>query len=332
MVALSREFEALRENTAEISWCQKCWWVPNGLEFMDYVLVDAWYRSRSLELPNSGESMIPCLDIANHSNEAVAFYEEIDNNDVALILHHGVKLDAGSEVTISYGTSKSKAEMLFSYGFIDGESNTKEMVLTLDTSPDDPLGKAKLAAFSRPPTLRICERDGIIAWDGPFLYLMCLNEEDGLDFGTLQETDGSCSQLRVFWQGSDVTDSTNAFESLISNHKHRDVFQLRVAVLLQDRIQDQANRLWGSEEIAQSKAASVHDAPGRADVLALRKTEAAILASAFAAVDTQVSKGKRHPCCFSIFVMRRKLMEAAEKQTSGERGGASLSAVSESWQ
>ena len=270
---------------------------------MDYVLVDAWYRSRSLELPSSGESMIPCLDMTNHSNEAIAFYEETDNNDVALLLHHGAKLDAGSEVTISYGVSKGKAEMLFNYGFIDGQSNTKEMVLTLDTSPDDPLGKAKLAVFSRPPTVRIRERDGVIAWDGPFLYLMCLNEEDGLDFGTLQETDGSCSQLRVFWQGSDVTESTNAFESLIGNHERRDVFRLRVMVLLQDRIQDQANRLWDSEETAQSKAASVRDSPGRADALALRSSEAAMLASAFAAVDMQVSKGGTHEL-HSISVVR----------------------------
>jgi hypothetical protein len=296
MVALSREFEALREKTAEIPWCQNCWWVPNGLEFMDYVLVDAWYRSRSLELPNSGESMIPCLDMANHSNEAVAFYEETDNNDVALLLPHGAKLAAGSEVTISYGASKSKAEMIFSYGFIDGQSTTKEIVLTLDTSPDDPLRKAKLAAFSSVPTVRIFERDGAIAWDGPFLYLMCLNEEDGLDFGTLQETDGSCSQLRVFWQGSDVTDSTNAFETLISTHERRDVFRLRATVLLQDRIQEQANRLWGSEETAQSKAASVRDFPGRADALTLRRTEAEILETVFAALDMQVSRAKEDPC------------------------------------
>ena len=290
MVALSREFEALRVKTAKIPWCQKCWWAAGGLEFMDYVLVDAWYRSRSLELPNSGESMIPCLDMANHSNDAVAFYEETTNNDVALLLHQGVKLDAGSEVTISYGVAKSQAEMIFSYGFIDGQSIIKEMVLTLDTSPDDPLGKAKLAAFSGPPTVRISEKEGVIAWDSPFLYLMCLNEEDGLDFGTLQETDGSCSQLRIFWQGADVTEANNRFETFISNHVLKDIFRLRVAVLLQDRIQQQAHRLGESDETAQSKAASSQASPGRSDALTLRRTEAALLKDAYAAVDEQVSK------------------------------------------
>jgi hypothetical protein len=257
---------------------------------MDYVLVDAWYRSRSLELPNSGESMIPCLDMVNHSNEGVAFYEETTDNDVALLLHHGVKLEAGSEVTISYGAMKSQAEMIFSYGFIDGQSTTKEMVLSLDTSSDDPLGKAKLAAFSRPPTVRIHDKDGAIEWDSPFLYLMCLNEEDGLDFGTLQETDGSCSQLRVLWQGSDVTDEVDRFETLISSHELKDIFRLRVVVLLQDRIQQQAERLMDSEGTAQSKAASSGASPGRTDALVLRKTEAALLEDAYAAIDMQVSK------------------------------------------
>lgn len=260
---------------------------------MDYVLVDAWYRSRSLELPNSGESMIPVLDMVNHSNAAVAFYEEATDNDVVLLLHQGVKLDAGSEITISYGDYKSQAEMLFSYGFIDGQSSVKELVLTLDTPPDDPLGKAKLAAFSGPPTVHIFEKDGLIAWNGPFLYLMCLNEEDGLDFGTLQETDGSCSQLRVFWQGSDVTERTDAFESLIGNHILKDVFRLRVLVLLQDRIQEQSSRLLESEETAQSKAASARDSPGRSDALTLRRTEAALLDHAYTAVDMQVSKRMR---------------------------------------
>lgn len=293
MVALSREFEALREKTAEIPWCKKCWWDSEALEFMDYVLVDAWYRSRCLELPNTGESMIPCLDMVNHSSEAVAFYEETANNDVALLLRPDVKLDPGSEVTISYGASKSQAEMLFSYGFIDEQSTAKELVLTLDTPSDDPLGKAKLAAFGALPTIRIFEKEGGIAWEGPFLYLMCLNEEDGLNFGTLQETDGSCGQLRVFWQGSDVTEATDTFETLISNHALKDIFRLRVVVLLQDRIEQQAKRLWESEDTAQSLAATTRDSPGRYDALTLRKTEAAILEAAYGAVDVQVSERKK---------------------------------------
>ena len=115
MAALQREFETLQEKTSEIAWCQKCWWEQETLKFSDWVLLDALYRSRCLELPNSGECLVPGLDMANHSSQANTFYEPNSKNGVALVLRPGVKLEAGAEVTISYGSSKSDAEMLFSY-------------------------------------------------------------------------------------------------------------------------------------------------------------------------------------------------------------------------
>jgi hypothetical protein len=53
LAALLREFEALREQTATISWCKKCWWDNEALQFEDWILVDAWYRSRCLGKPIS---------------------------------------------------------------------------------------------------------------------------------------------------------------------------------------------------------------------------------------------------------------------------------------
>jgi len=68
MGALLREFETLREETADILWCQNYWWEDEVLQYSDWLLVDALYRSRCLELPKAGESMVPCLDLAvrNH--------------------------------------------------------------------------------------------------------------------------------------------------------------------------------------------------------------------------------------------------------------------------
>jgi hypothetical protein len=48
LAALLREFEALREQTAMVSWCKNCWWDNEALQFEDWILVDAWYRSRCL--------------------------------------------------------------------------------------------------------------------------------------------------------------------------------------------------------------------------------------------------------------------------------------------
>jgi hypothetical protein len=51
--ALSREFDELREKTAGISWCDKCWWEDETLHYSDWILLDAWYRSRlAYSIPN----------------------------------------------------------------------------------------------------------------------------------------------------------------------------------------------------------------------------------------------------------------------------------------
>lgn len=249
-----REFDTLREQTTRLQWCYKSWWEHETLQITDWILLDAWYRSRSLELPKAGESMVPCLDMANHSSTPNAYYEQNSNDSVALLLRPDVELSLTSEITISYGELKSEAEMLFSYGFIDESSTPKALVLPLEPFPDDPLGKAKLAAFAGKPVVRISVNQDYVEWECPFLYLMCLNEEDGLDFKVLQETDGSRSQLRVFWQESDVTDTTDTFESLIGGHSLKDIFKLRAVALLHDRIRQQLERLYGSEETLQSLA------------------------------------------------------------------------------
>jgi hypothetical protein len=295
LAALLREFETLRGQTASIAWCKKCWWDDDALEFRDWILVDAWYRSRSLELPDIGQCMVPVLDMVNHSSQPNAYYEHASSNGVSLLMRPDKLLEVGSEITISYGDVKSEAEMLFSYGFIDEQSINKSLTLTLEPFPDDPLGKAKTAAFGRPLVLRVSIEQDDVQWECPFLYFMLLNEEDGLEFRMLQQTDGTRSQLKVFWQGSDVTDATNTFESLISNHPLSDVFNLRAMALLQDRLRQQLERLYESEDevelVADTPLLGLHQ---RSNAMLLRKSEKLTLEKAFAAADMQVSVALGH--------------------------------------
>ena len=236
--------------------------------------------------------MVPCLDMANHSAGANAYYEQDTDGTVTLLLRPDFKVEEGAEVTISYGTVKSAAEMLFSYGFIDEESDTNVVVLPLEPFEDDPLGKAKVATFAGMPTVRISLLEGKIEWESPFLYLMCLNEEDGLEFKVLQQNDGSRSQLRVFWQGADVTEQTTTFEALISAHELEYVFRLRVVALLQDHIRQPLERLYESEDAVQSLASTLNTQCQSA-ALQLRKAEAKLLEQAFTSVNMQVSCRKR---------------------------------------
>lgn len=283
-----QEFEDLREKTAEIAWCQKCWWEQGSLTCQDWFLLDAWYRSRCLEIPNTGESMIPCVDMVNHSADANSYYERMSDNNIALLLRPDSELVGGSEVTISYGSSKSEAEMLFSYGFVDEQSTAKTLTLNVDPFPDDPLGKAKAVAFSKPKVVSIFGKDNI-AWRSPFLYFICLNEEDGLEFRVLQETDGSRGQLKVFWQGSDVTDATEDFELLTRSHELSDVFRLRVVSLLQDRIQQQLAILHESEDVLEAFASMPSISQDRyKSAMKLRRSETSLLEAAFESMCQEV--------------------------------------------
>jgi len=289
--SLIQEFEDLREKTIDIPWCQKCWWDTEDLTYQDWFLLDAWYRSRCLEVPESGESMIPCVDMVNHSSQPNSYYERTADSNISLLLRPDVQVDSSSEVTISYG-SKTDAEILFSYGFIDEESTVHGLTLSLDPFPDDPLGKAKVAAFSKPTTLRFLEKEGAVQWDSPFLYFMCLNEEDGLEFKVLQQVDGSRGQLRVFWQGSDVTDATHNFDSLTSDHPLKDVFRLRTIAMLQDRIQHQLECLYESEEAIQALGSTALVSQDRyKSALQLRKSEISTLEQAFKDTDNEVRNG-----------------------------------------
>ena len=103
--ALEREFEHLRLSSANIPWCQKYWWddETGRLTLDDWKYVDAVYRSRMMDLPGHGYSILPCIDVANHAGEDVvkALYEADAEGNAVLQLRSGRTLHAGEEVTIS---------------------------------------------------------------------------------------------------------------------------------------------------------------------------------------------------------------------------------------
>lgn len=109
--SLDREFEHIRQSTENISWCQKYWWdeETGKVTLDDWKFVDAVYRSRMVDLPGHGHSMVPCIDMANHASEDTvkALYETDSEDNAVLQLRWGRELRAGEEVTISYVLSAS---------------------------------------------------------------------------------------------------------------------------------------------------------------------------------------------------------------------------------
>ncbi|KAF4808714.1 SET domain-containing protein 8 [Colletotrichum siamense] len=242
IVTLTDEFDELRETSETLPFWNELFWESDKVSLIDWARVDAWFRSRCLELPKSGEAMVPVLDLANHSAQANAYYEENSKDEVVLLLRPGCRVLSGDEMTISYGDAKSGAEMLFSYGFIDPASAADRITLPLAPLEDDPLGKAKLHIFGGAPSVEFDRTNGTLSWKSPFAYFLCLNEEDGLDFRVLQDTGGS-RELKVFWQEEDVTDTTTSFEQHIDGHPLAQIFRLRVVTVLQDLVAGQLERL-----------------------------------------------------------------------------------------
>ncbi|KAI9784634.1 MAG: hypothetical protein M1839_001856 [Geoglossum umbratile] len=253
--SLSREFQLLRESTERISWCEKVWWNDKTgcLDFQDWLDADAWYRSRVLHLPEVGNAMVPCIDMVNHrsSEEATAYYDQDSNGDAALLLRDGKNLSTGQEASINYGC-KGAAEMVFSYGFIDESmTNAREVVLDLEIPLDDPLKKAKEAVSESPPAVRFVLNGGSVEWQSSFVWLICVNEEDGLAFKLLQSVDG-CTELQVFWKGECLED-ISSLEDLLKAGPSWGIFQLRAVSLLQERVENQLMQLDQSEQAISSR-------------------------------------------------------------------------------
>lgn len=239
--------------------------------------------------------MVPCLDMANHSHQPSAYYEETSGGDVTLLARPERLEAAEAEVTISYGDSKSAAEMLFSYGFIDAKSGNDELSLPFDSSDDDPLARAKLHAYKGSPTVRLSRTEGTVVWNSPFVHFMILNEEDGLDFRILQDMSGG-QQLHVFWQEKNVTDQVDDFERLTRDHPLHAVFQLRAVAILQQRLAEQLERIQNSTIAATLGSPSSDGSPElrRECVEAaklLQKTETSLLRDAVASLEDQVGLG-----------------------------------------
>lgn len=103
--SLHKEYDSLCSATGKVPWCSKYWWdAENGLlSFDDWLQVDAMYRSRALEFPGIGDSMVPCIDMANHASGAAtaALYETDGQGNAILLPRDGFNAKEGEEITIT---------------------------------------------------------------------------------------------------------------------------------------------------------------------------------------------------------------------------------------
>lgn len=141
--------------------------------------------------------------------------------------------------------------MIFSYGFIEQDMVTaKELFLELDIPDDDPLKFAKKAISKSPPGFRLFPTGESTGWEGDLIWLICVNEEDGLEFRVKQTNDGR-KELEVQWKDVVLAD-IGRLKDFLTRDPLWEVFQLRATAILQDRVQLQLSVFNASEEQVQS--------------------------------------------------------------------------------
>ena len=292
--SLEREFANLYNCTKSIGWCHKYWWdsETGSLSIDDWKLVDAMYRSRALELPGTGHAMVPCIDMANHASgdDTMALYDTDANGNAVLVLRSGKILEPEDEVSITYGDEKGACEMLFSYGFIeDSMLSARELFLDLDIPDDDPLKRAKKIVSKSAPGFRLFSNEKSVDWEGEFVWIVCVNEEDGLKFHLPQTIDGG-RDLTAFWNDNEVQDMSD-IKHLLKADERWDVFQLRAIVTLQGRVEQQLLALEKSKaDVNALMRETVSDKSTRQMILRFRDLEEELLLHAYEVFEKKVCK------------------------------------------
>lgn len=286
---LTSELDFVYDKSCNMPFWYSVLWETEPRRVQDWIMIDAWYRSRCLELPRAGAAMVPYLDMVNHSTTPTAYYDEDGKDEVVLLPRPGERLSKGNEVTISYGTDKSAAEMLFSYGFLEApEEKNGSLGFPFDAIADDPLARAKLVAFGEQPKVHVSVgEEGAATWDCPFAYLSCVNEEDGLEFRLLQDVEGN-RELRVFWLEEDVTDRVKQFEAVLRDHPIYALVKLRAVTIIQGCLKDQVQKLQSQDYYDSLSANPEVREECKVVAAALRDIEGAILAKAVEAMESEV--------------------------------------------
>ena len=290
--SLDREFNYLKEKTSSIDWCQHTWWDTDSgtLTFEDWKTVDAIFRSRALDLPGTGHAMVPAIDMANHASgdSTNALYETDSDGNAVLVLREGKDLAQNDEVTITYGDEKGACEMLFSYGFIESTAKSaRELFLDLRVPLDDPLKLAKEAVAHSAPGFRLFVHGDSTDWESSFIWLLCVNEEDGLEFKLLQNVDGE-RELQASWKGEEIADMSNLV-MLLKLEPLWDVFELRAISTLQSRVEQQLVRLEGSKNTVDKLLTTLEMNDNiRENAMRLREMEEILLLHAYADFEAKV--------------------------------------------
>ena len=289
--SLRREYDQLCASASQTRWYQA---VQDYIGFDDWLQVDAMYRSRALEMTGIGHCMVPCVDLANHaSGEAiVASYEKDSNGNAVLLLRDGKKVSQDGEVTITYGDEKGACEMIFSYGFLeDSMQSAGSLFLSLAIPDNDIFRREKARIADCAPGFKLIDAgDSEIDWTGDFVWLFCVNEDDGMRFEIARTVDGD-EEVGAFFRATELTGGASGLRSLLQDSDLWDVYKLRAVTILQQRVFDQLQLLYSTQEdmevVGHGGETNIRDGPYHL-AMTLRRLEFDLQERAYEVLEAQV--------------------------------------------
>lgn len=254
-----------------------------------------------MELPISGTSMVPVIDLANHSSRSNVQYDVNENGDVCLKLKTGAVIEEGEELFLNYGAEKSASEMLFSYGFVEKTTLFEFLIGHIPNSVKMPAvipnQNEKLECWGRrfgTPMMTISGKKGNLELGSPFVYFLILEEEDGMKLKEI-EGDAVTHDFRAMWHGHDITDKLDKLEILLKRDKQKEIFDIRTMFIYNTLINHQMELMQEAEDFEAQfdleklpvEKQRIHKAASE-----LRAIESTIIDSAMDIVQDRVSSEK----------------------------------------
>lgn len=210
--------------------------------------------------------------------------------------------------------------MIFSYGFLPPEvDDARALFLDLQVPSDDPLAIPKKSCSKVAPGFRLArdEKTGKTSWESQFVWWICVNQEDGLDFKVTKINDEE-QEVKVFFHDTEV-EPTEILEELLRKDEKWPVYELRAVVTIQSRLQEQFDALMVSEQNKDRWEEMVKDGSIRKDVydalVRLRSLEGKLVQDALNELEEKVRAPSLiyHNFCLTDSFLQK--IELAENET-----------------
>lgn len=211
--------------------------------------------------------------------------------------------------------------MLFSYGFLEERMDKAEtLFLSLSIPENDRSRAAKMKVAECAPGFKIIDvseqtshtsyhqgessseqmdgddtesrPSGDIDWTGDFVWFLCITDEDGLHFQIARTVEGE-EELQATFDGHELKGGAGHLRRLLMQTPLWPVYRLRAVVLLQQRVFDQLQVLYQSqddlEKVPHGDGTEVREAPYQ-QAMKLRRLEFELLERTYEDFERQVSK------------------------------------------